>query len=115
MKYERNFNRAALEKIQKARLDLGERKNHDYGGVADAIAIAGPHGVAVRMLDKVLRLMSLTQPGFKAQVTEEAIRDTALDLGNYSDYLVSLLDGTWGRPDLNKIQNGLDFAGPDEQ
>lgn len=91
------FNRPALEAIQKSCLDLGEKKNHDYGACGDAIEMAGVRGVVVRMLDKQLRLMSLTQPGFDAKVKDESLRDTLMDMINYSTYAVSLLDGTWGK------------------
>lgn len=91
------FNREALEGIHKECLDLGARKSHDYGQAGDAIAMAGVPGVVVRMLDKQLRLLSLTKPGFEAQVTDEKIRDTLMDMVNYSTYAIALLDGTWGK------------------
>jgi hypothetical protein len=91
------FNRPALEAIHKQCLDLGARKNHDYGAAGDAIEMAGVSGVVVRMLDKQLRLMSLTKPGHEAAVKDESLRDTLMDMINYATYAVSLLDGTWGR------------------
>lgn len=91
------FNRPALEAIHKQCLDLGARKNHDYGAAGDAIEMAGVPGVVVRMLDKQLRLMSLTKPGFEAQVKDESLRDTLMDMINYATYAVSLLDGSWGK------------------
>ncbi len=94
------LNRPALELIQKERLDVAEKKNADYGGRGDNIEIGGVHGIAIRMLDKAMRLVSLTTPGQDQKVKDESIRDTFLDSGNYSDYGVSLLDGTWGvRPE----------------
>lgn len=91
------FNVEALREIQKERLDLGIKKNHDYGGTMDAILIGGIEGLATRLLDKAARLHSLVQPGMEALVTDESIRDTLLDMGNYSDYGVSVLDQTWGQ------------------
>lgn len=90
------LNRQALEKIQKDRLDLAEKKNNDYGGRGDNIEIGGVHGIAIRMLDKAMRLVSLTTPGAEQKVEDESIRQTFQDSGNYSDFGVSLLDGTWG-------------------
>lgn len=92
-----HFNRPALELIQKECLDLGEKKSHDYSSVADGIGIAGVYGVVVRMLDKILRLMSLCIPGFQAQVKDESIRDTLKDIINYATYAVSVMDHTWGK------------------
>jgi len=92
-----HFNRPALEAIHKQCLDLGQRKNHDYGAAGDAIAMAGVRGVVVRMLDKKLRLMSLTEPGHDVAVKDESVRDTLMDMINYATYAVSLLDGTWGK------------------
>lgn len=91
------FNRRALEEIHRQCLDLGARKNHDYGAAGDAIEMAGVSGVVVRMLDKQLRLMSLTKPGHEAAIKDESLRDTLMDLVNYATYAISLLDGTWGK------------------
>jgi hypothetical protein len=91
------FNRQALEAIHKECLDLGERKNHDYGACGDAIEMAGVRGVVVRMLDKQMRLLSLTNPGHESAVKDESLRDTLKDMINYATYAVSLLEGSWGR------------------
>ena len=90
------FNRKGLEDVQRERLDLGERKSHDYGSAMDAIAIGGVRGVAFRMMDKAARILSLTDPLLTAKVSDESLRDTFSDMGNYSDYGVCLIDGTWG-------------------
>jgi hypothetical protein len=90
------FNRKELEKIHKECLDLGARKSNDYGAVADAIAMAGVPGVVTRMLDKQVRLLSLTKPGHEAAVKDETLRDTLMDMVNYASYAISILDGTWG-------------------
>lgn len=95
------FNRPALEAIHKECLDLGQRKNHDYGACGDAIEMAGVRGVVVRMLDKQLRLMSLTEPGHQQAVSDESLRDTLKDMINYATYAVSLMDGTWGNGGTN--------------
>ena len=103
------LNRTALEVIQKERLDLAENKNNDYGGRGDNIAIGGVHGVAIRMLDKAMRLVSLTTPGQAQKVADESIRQTFQDSGNYADFGVSLLDETWGvRPEEPKPPMNMD-------
>lgn len=91
------FNTEALKAIAEQRMELAIRKNHDYSGTMDAIAIAGVEGIATRLLDKSARLHSLVQPGMEAKVTDESIRDTLMDMANYAEYGVSLLDGTWGK------------------
>ena len=108
------FNREALEAIHTQCLDLGAKKSHDYGAAGDAIEMAGVPGVVVRMLDKQLRLMSLTKPGHNQAVKDESIRDTLMDMINYATYAVSLLDGTWGKVPMEKLIDGTDF-GPDRQ
>lgn len=107
-----HFNRPALEAIHKECLDLGARKNHDYGAAGDAIAMAGLPGVVTRMLDKQLRLVSLTQPGFQAAVKDEAIRDTLMDMVNYASYAISLLDGTWGVKPRTRIRRKPEEGAP---
>lgn len=101
------FNRPALEDIQRRCLELGQRKSHDYGANGDAIAMAGPRGVVTRMLDKQMRLLSLTSQGFNPMVTSESLIDTAMDMINYATYLVALLEGTWGAAPLNKNYPGV--------
>ena len=90
------FNRPYLEKVHKECLDLGERKSNDYSSVADGIEICGIRGISTRLVDKVLRIASLTSPGVSSQVKSESIRDTLLDVINYATYGVALFDGQWG-------------------
>lgn len=90
------FNVAAIKEIQERRMALALRKNNDYAGQGDNIALTGAHGLAVRLLDKAMRLHSLTYPGAVQKVTDESIIDTFLDVGNYGDFGVSVMEGTWG-------------------
>lgn len=57
------FNIDAIKEIQERRMALALRKNNDYAGQGDNIALTGAHGLAVRLLDKAMRLHSLTYPG----------------------------------------------------
>jgi hypothetical protein len=91
------FNRPALEAIHKECLDLAEQKHHDYAACGDPIAMAGVRGVVIRLLDKQMRLMSLTEEGHQVAVKDEKLRDTLIDMINYATDAVSLLDGTWGK------------------
>ena len=74
--------------IHKEALELFEKKNKDYG---DAFAEYGPVGVLVRMGDKIKRLQSINKSGIQL-VDNENIRDTLIDLHNYSAMAVMLLD-----------------------
>ena len=69
-----------MKKIQGEALDLFTKKNNDYG---DAFVKYGPIGVLMRIEDKLHRYMSITNKG---------IRDTLIDLHNYSAMALMLLD-----------------------
>ena len=77
-----------LAEVQKEALELFTKKNADYG---DAFATYGPVGVIVRMGDKIQRLMSVSKNGIQF-VDNESIRDTLIDLHNYSAMCVMLID-----------------------
>lgn len=74
--------------IQKEGLELFLKKNKDYG---DAFANYGPIGVLVRMGDKIQRLMSIEKTGI-TMVKSESLRDTLIDLHNYSAMAIMLMD-----------------------
>ena len=69
-------------------LELFRKKNTDYG---DAFATYGTVGVIVRMGDKIQRLLSISNKGV-ALVDNESLRDTLIDLHNYSAMAIMLLD-----------------------
>ena len=77
-----------MQLVQREAIDLFARKNADYG---DAFADYGPIGVIVRMGDKIRRLSQVTSSGVN-MVNTESIRDTLIDLHNYSAMLIMLLD-----------------------
>ena len=77
-----------MEKIQEEALALFKKKNADYG---DAFATYGVVGVLVRMGDKISRLSSITKSGITL-VDNESLRDTLLDLHNYSAMAMMLID-----------------------
>lgn len=77
-----------MRQIQNEGLTLFKKKNQDYG---DAFATYGPIGVLVRMGDKISRLQSITRNGINL-VDDESLRDTLLDLHNYSAMAIMLLD-----------------------
>ena len=74
--------------IQNEALELFTKKNKDYG---DAFANFGPIGVIVRIGDKINRLSSVTKNKVSL-VQNESIRDTLIDLHNYSAMAIMLMD-----------------------
>ncbi len=77
-----------MQLVQHEVIELFARKNADYG---DAFADYGPIGVIVRMGDKIRRLSQVTSSGVN-MVNTESIRDTLVDLHNYSAMAIMLLD-----------------------
>ena len=77
-----------FENIQMEARELFRKKNQDYG---DAFANYGAIGVLVRMGDKISRLQSITNHQISL-VNTESLRDTLLDLHNYSAMAIMLLD-----------------------
>ena len=77
-----------METIQKEGLELFRKKNQDYG---DAFSSYGVIGVLVRMGDKISRLQSITTKSISL-VNSESLRDTLIDLHNYSAMAIMLLD-----------------------
>lgn len=72
-----------FEKITKEMVDLYKRKNADYGGsITDTYNRYGDVSFRTRIRDKLNRWDSLSEK--KSQVTDEKIRDTLMDLANYS-------------------------------
>lgn len=59
-----------------------EAKNHDYGDSFARVRAQYPQSINIRLWDKLLRLDQLNN-GVKAQVKDESIEDTLLDMANY--------------------------------
>nr|QBK93384.1 MAG: protein of unknown function DUF1599 [Pithovirus LCPAC404] len=79
---------AQLAVVQQEALELFKRKNLDYG---DAFATYGPIGVLVRIGDKISRLQNISNQSITL-VDDETLRDTLIDLHNYSAMAVMLMD-----------------------
>ena len=95
-----------MKTIQNEGLELFKKKNQDYG---DAFATYGPIGVLVRMGDKISRLQSITTNNITL-VDTEGLRDTLIDLHNYSAMAIMLLDEkpnttTTNSPESNNMMN----------
>lgn len=84
-----------LEEIR----ELHKRKRHDYGGddplanlkLCEMAGIPAWHGVAIRMTEKLSRLLNFIKQG-KLAVKDEGIRDTLLDMAVYSLLVIVLLE-----------------------
>ena len=73
------------------------RKHHDYGPKNIAHSPGGPlNGLRVRMWDKVARINNLLDS--KVSPSNESLRDSFIDLLNYSAIAIMVLDKKW--PDL---------------
>jgi len=77
-----------MKTIQNEALELFAKKNIDYG---DAFAKYGVIGVLMRIEDKLQRCMSITKNGVNL-IKDEGIKDTLLDLHNYSAMALMLLN-----------------------
>lgn len=92
----------------KRALDLSVRKNQDYARPGespnDPFAVfknfrraellgicTTEQGFLVRMTDKFCRLTNLLKPGTEAEVKDESVEDTMLDIINYTCLLAAYL------------------------
>lgn len=92
--------------VQKEGLELFKKKNTDYG---DSFAQFGPIGVIIRMQDKINRLANISKTNITL-VESESLRDTLIDLHNYSAMAIMLLDEKDKHNDkeiTNKITNEI--------
>ena len=70
------------------------RKHHDYGPKNVAHSPGGPlNGLRVRMWDKVARINNLLDSGVTP--SNESLRDSFVDLLNYSAIAIMVLDKKW--------------------
>lgn len=76
------------DKIHIEARTLFAKKNADYG---DAFADYGPIGVLVRIGDKLRRAQNIHSEGITL-IDTETVRDTLVDLHNYTAMAVMLLD-----------------------
>jgi hypothetical protein len=77
-----------LKKIQNEGYELFRKKNIDYG---DAFSKYGSIGVLMRIQDKLQRYINITKNGINL-INDEGLRDTLIDLHNYSAMALMLID-----------------------
>ena len=81
-----------FKQITNEMVNLYERKNSDYGNsIHDTYMKYGAVAYLVRMEDKINRVRSLTQGN--NQKVDEKIKDTLVDLANYSILMLLELEG----------------------
>ena len=73
--------------IHEEAFELFKKKNKDYG---DAFSQDGIIGVLIRLNDKINRMKSITNNGIQL-VETESLRDTLIDLHNYSAMALILI------------------------
>lgn len=82
-----------FENITKNMLKIFKQKNHDYGNSFEqSLNEEGLAASRIRMGDKWNRYKTLSKPRMDAQVNDESLRDTLLDLANYAIMTVMWLD-----------------------
>ena len=64
--------------------ELYRKKNADYGDSFAQLRKRYPNFVCMRLFDKLNRLDTLIQPEYEAQVTDEKLEDTLMDIANYA-------------------------------
>lgn len=80
--------------ILEAAGELLLRKHHDYGPHNIGASPGGAlNGLRVRMWDKIARVNNLIDKG--VQPENESLRDSFLDLLNYSAIALMVIDGKW--------------------
>lgn len=85
---------SAVSKVYDEAEVLLLRKHRDYGPTNISRAPGGPlNGLRVRMHDKTARINHLIDSG--ATPENESLRDSFIDLLNYSAIALLVLDGDW--------------------
>ena len=81
-------------------IQVSKEKNARYAGPVDPFKnfrLGGTYGIAIRMTDKVSRLLTLLDPNNKIDSADETIEDTCQDLANYAMLLVGMRKNERGK------------------
>ena len=74
--------------IQDEAFELFKKKNSDYGNSFEEY---GTIGILIRMSDKIKRAQTITNNNVTL-IDTESLRDTLIDLHNYSAMAITLID-----------------------
>lgn len=77
-----------------------KQKNHDYGDSFAKVREVVHNSVLVRLMDKLERLKTLMGKGEQAQVIDEGVDDTLMDMANYC--IMELIERQFERQELNE-------------
>tara|TARA_R110000824_G_scaffold280830_1_gene469046 strand:- start:223 stop:543 length:321 start_codon:yes stop_codon:yes gene_type:complete len=89
-----------FETITKEQYELFAKKQHDYGpgnismGGNSELALLA---LAIRMNDKVQRMLNIMHTNKGKTAVEETLRDTFSDISVYGVIAQIVLDGKWGK------------------
>ena len=114
MKMEINPKESIHQEICEQMHNTYRRKNHDYGDSFATLRQEYPNAILIRLGDKYNRLKALMS-GEAAQVKDESIDDTLLDLANYC--ILELVERRYaaGNFPRAKAENNMDFSLNDYQ
>lgn len=76
-------NAELFKKITEQMYEIYKTKNADYGNSFNITREEYPNAILIRLQDKFLRLKQLYRNNFKANVQNESVKDTLLDMANY--------------------------------
>lgn len=110
----------ALAKVTQHKLicdtltSIYRQKNHDYGDSFAKVREVVHNSVLVRLMDKLERLKTLMGKGEQAQVIDEGVDDTLMDMANYC--IMELIERQFERQELNekvkeKLNEKTEFKG----
>lgn len=90
-KFAKTVNKYAMQNAE-----LLVRKHKDYGPKNISHSPGGPlNGLRVRMHDKLARINHLIESG--AEPSNESLKDSFVDLANYSVIAMMVIDGEWDK------------------
>ncbi len=103
-----------LREMADEEIDLMVMKNEDYSGQSgDNISATGMNGVAVRLMDKVARLLNLTEGNTISNF--ESVEDTLKDISNYAKIGRLLKEGKWqNKPRMVYLAGPMDCVSVNE-
>jgi len=87
------LNKTSIDSILDESFNLGVSKNNDYG--SENILKFGIIGIIVRLGDKIARYKNLSTNKAEQKVKDESLKDTLMDIINYSTYGEMLSNNVW--------------------
>ena len=100
-------NAELFKKITEKMYEVYKAKNADYGDSFNITRNEYPNAILIRLQDKFLRLKQLYRNNFKANVQNESVKDTLMDMANYC--ILELIAIT-EQENTNKIVNNNKYT-----